>query len=79
MTYTDKHIVENYFRLIESLSSVSKMELIEKLKKSLKTENKTVEDKFFKTFGAFDNEKSSDEIIAELKESRKFRKKEINF
>jgi hypothetical protein len=55
------------------------MELIEKLKKSLKTENKTVEDKFFKTFGAFDNEKSSDEIIAELKESRKFRKKEINF
>ena len=31
MTFTDKNIVENYFSLFESLNSISKLELIEKL------------------------------------------------
>ena len=36
MTYTDKHIVETYSDLFEGLSSISKIELIENLSKSLK-------------------------------------------
>jgi hypothetical protein len=36
MTYTDKHIVATYSSLFEGLSSVSKIELIESLTKSLK-------------------------------------------
>ncbi len=79
MTFTDKNIVENYFGLFESLNAISKLELIEKLKKSLKAESKSKEDDFYASFGAFSTEKTSDEINAALKASRKFRTKEIKF
>ena len=77
MTYTDKHIVETYSGLFEGLSSVSKLELIESLSKSLKVEKKSKEATFFKSFGAFASSKSAEEIIKEIKSSRKFRRKEI--
>jgi hypothetical protein len=79
MTFTDKNIIENYFGLFDSLNSMSKLELIEKLTKSLKAETKSKENNFYKSFGAFANEKSSDEINTEIKSSRKFRNKEIKF
>lgn len=79
MTYTDKHIVKTYSGLLESLNLESKAELIESLSKSLKTEKKNTESKFYKSFGAFASEKPTEEIIADLKLSRKFRKKEIKF
>ena len=79
MTFTEKNIIENYYRLFESLNSSTKVELIERLKKSLKLDNKKKEHDFYKSFGAFSNEKSSDEIISDIKLSRKFREKEINF
>lgn len=41
----------------------------------LKAESKNKKNSFFKSFGAFSDEKSSDEIIAEIKSSRRFRKK----
>ncbi len=79
MTFTDKNIIENYFGLFESLNSMSKLELIEKLTKSLKAETKSKENNFYKSFGAFSSEKTSDEINTEIKLSRKFRNKEIKF
>ncbi len=79
MTFTDKHIVETYSELFEGLSSTSKMELIESLSKSLKTEKKTKENRFYKSFGAFASNKSAEEIINDIKSNRKFRKKEIKF
>ncbi|NII26915.1 hypothetical protein HB364_17630 [Pseudoflavitalea sp. X16] len=79
MTYTEKHIVETYAGLFEGLSSISKIELIESLSKSLKTEKKTKENSFYKSFGAFSSDKSAEEIIADIKSSRKFRKKDIKF
>ena len=79
MTYIDKHIVQAYTGLFKGLSSMSKIELIESLSKSLKTESKTKENSFYKSFGAFASAKSAEEIIADIKESRKFRKKEIKF
>jgi ribosomal protein L20A (L18A) len=79
MTFTEKNIIENYLGLFENLNSMSKLELIEKLTKSLKSENKSKESNFYKSFGAFSTEKSSDEIISDLKSSRKFRNKEIKF
>ncbi|MBK9211796.1 MAG: hypothetical protein IPO14_02240 [Saprospiraceae bacterium] len=78
MTYTDKHIVETYSGLFEGLSTMNKIELIESLSKSLKTETKTKEEIFFKSFGAFSSEKSAEDVIAEIKSSRKFRNKEIS-
>lgn len=79
MTFTDKNIIENYFGLFESLNSMSKLELIEKLTKSLKAETKNKENNFYKSFGAFSTEKTSDEINEDIKSSRKFRTKEIKF
>ena len=79
MTFTDKNIIENYLKLFESLNSMSKLELIEKLTKSLKTESKSIESDFYKSFGAFSTEKTSDEINTDIKSSRKFRTKEIKF
>lgn len=79
MSYTDRHIVETYSGLFEGLSSLNKIELIESLSKSLKTEKIIKESKFYKSFGAFSSKKSAEEIIMEIKLSRKFRDKEIKF
>lgn len=77
MTFTDKHIVDTYSDLFEGLNPLSKLELIERLSQSLKTEVKKKEKKFFKSFGAFASDKSPEAIINEIKSSRKFRKKDI--
>ena len=79
MSYTDRHIVETYSGLFEGLSPLSKIELIESLSKSLKAEAATKERKFYKSFGAFSSKKSPEEIVTEIKSSRKFRNKEIKF
>ena len=79
MTNTDKHIVETYSELMEGLSPESKTEIIASLSKSLQTEKNNKENDFYKSFGAFASEKSAEEIIADIRSSRKFRKKEINF
>jgi hypothetical protein len=77
MTFTDKHIVDTYTALFEGLSSSSKIELIESLSKSLKADKKNRETKFYKSFGAFASSKPAEELISEIKLSRKFRKKAI--
>lgn len=79
MAYAEKHIVNSYAALFEGLSSISKIKLIEILTKSLKAEKKANKDDFFKSFGAFGSDKSAEEIVADIKSSRKFRAKEIKF
>ena len=79
MSYTNKHIVESYSGLFEGLTYLSKIELIESLSKSLKKEKTTKDSTFYKSFGAFSSEKSAEEIIVDIKASRKFRNKEIKF
>lgn len=79
MSHTEKYIVETYSGLFEGLSSLSKLELIENLSKSLKVEKNTKDTLFYKSFGAFASDKSAEEIIVEIRLSRKFRKKEIIF
>ena len=72
MSYTERHIVETYSVLFEGLSNISKIELIESLSKSLKNSKKSIDEKFYKSFGAFDSQKTPEEIILEIKKSRKF-------
>lgn len=79
MTFTDRHLVKTYAGLFEGLNSTSKIKLIESLSKSLKAENTSKENRFYKSFGAFASNKSAEEIIEDIKSSRKFRKKEIKF
>jgi len=77
MTVAEKNIIETYSNLFERLNSISKIELLEKLAKSLKRERKTSDKEFFKSFGAFGSEKTAEEINQEIKESRKFNRKDL--
>ena len=79
MSYTEKQLVETYSGLFEGLSSLSKIELIEKLLKSLKKKEKGKDDEFYKSFGAFTFSKSPEKIIKAIRAGRKFSKKEIKF
>ena len=75
MSSTDRPIVETYSILFEGLSSLSKIELIEKLSKSLKKEKKVKESSFFKSFGVFASEKTAEEINKNIKSNRNFKSK----
>lgn len=77
MTYIEKQIFETCTALFEELSNERKTELIENFKKSLETSKKEKEKKFYRSFGAFQSKKSAEEIIADLRASRRFRKKDI--
>lgn len=79
MSTVEKHIVNTYAKLFDGLSALTKMELIKQLTKSLKKEKKSKSDDFYKSFGAFDSEKSAEEIISDIKLSRKFKSTDINF
>jgi hypothetical protein len=79
MSHAERRIVETYSGLFEGLSSLSKIELIESLSKSLKIKTTKKDLAFFKSFGAFSSGKSAEEIIKDIKSSRKFRQKEIKF
>lgn len=88
MTFTDGHIDDTY---LESLSTGGKLELIEKLVKLLKAGKKKTEKKedsiekerkkrhkaLSNAFGSYVSEKSAEDIIAELKAARSFKRKEI--
>ncbi len=82
MTAVTKNIIDTYSKLFEGLDSFTKLELIERLSKSLKKEraskNKTFKEKaFFNAFNSFPTDKPAEEIIAEIKTSRNFREKDL--
>jgi len=65
-------MADNYFGLLNSLSKENKLRLIAKLSNSMAYEVVKNEDRIDKYFGAFISDKSAQEIIKELKESRNF-------
>jgi adenosine deaminase len=69
-------VVEDYFALIENLPVDDKIELIAKISHSI-LENKKQEEQskneiLTETYGCFQTEKSADEIIDEIYQSRRF-------
>ncbi|MCW4469176.1 hypothetical protein OGH69_09385 [Flavobacterium sp. MFBS3-15] len=62
-------IIDGYFGLLDSLSPKDKLDLISKLKNSLTTK-KQKKTAFKKAFGAFESNKSAEEIIEEIRGSR---------
>ena len=65
-------LIDNYFGLLRGLSKETKLQLISKLSNSMiekVDENESLVDRFF---GAFKSEKSAEEIIKEIRESRTF-------
>lgn len=78
-TDKSKSIIDNYFTLLKSLSPDNKLELIARLSKSMKSSKKLKNEVSLSSlYGSWKSEQSADEIIDELKSSRKFtRKREI--
>ena len=77
MSFTDRQIIESYEGLFEGLSSLNKIELIESLSRSLKSDLKEKDATFFNSFGAFPGNRTAEEIIEDIKASRKFSDKDI--
>jgi len=78
MTHAERHIIETYSSLFEGLNAVSKLELLERLARSIKKGKKSREKEFFSSFGAFASNKPAEEIAKEIRETRAFRKKDLN-
>mgnify|MGYP006887396772 FL=1 len=77
MTHTERHIIDTYSGLFEGLSSLGKLELLERLAKSIRKDGKSKEKDFFSAFGAFASDKPAEEIAKEIRDSRKFREKDL--
>ena len=63
-------LIDNYIGLINNLEPKYKLEIIEKISKSLRNREKITERK--STFGAFISKKSAEEIIEDVRSARKF-------
>jgi len=68
LTISNK-ILDKYFSYLKDLDINAKKSLIIKLTKSIETNSKKTFD-IKSVFGAWEDEKSSDEIISEIKSSR---------
>jgi hypothetical protein len=70
------NLIDSYLGLLENLSPDNKLELISKLSDSLKSSKKQTEKDSDKSLddlcGAFIFDKSSDDLISDLKNSRNF-------
>ena len=77
MSYTEKRIVQSYSALFLGLSVGSKKELMERLAQSIEKDKKGDDSAFYRSFGAFASEKPAEDIAADIRKSRKFRRKEI--
>ncbi|MEA1874187.1 MAG: hypothetical protein U9N51_07150 [Bacteroidota bacterium] len=63
-------IVDNYFGMIKNLSTDVKLELISRISDSLRKASNQENDSWKNLFGAYNSEQSSEEIIADLRNSR---------
>ncbi|MCU0419654.1 MAG: hypothetical protein MUC38_08340 [Cyclobacteriaceae bacterium] len=67
--------IDSYLALLHNLSPEGKRELISRLSESLIRSGKATTKSLNELYGAFISTKPADEIIAELKSSRKFNRK----
>ena len=79
MRAANKRLLDNYESMFENLSPVNKLELIERISKSLKADFTHKKDKFYKAFGAFGSSKPEEEIIEEIRKSRSKNRKPVKF
>lgn len=69
---TSTILIDNYFGLLSSLSKENKMRLIAKLSNSIVEEATMEENLADRFYGAFKSEKSAEDNIQEIRESRTF-------
>lgn len=63
-------LVDGYIELLNRLSPSDKLDLISKLSVSVKTDLAERKTTFKEAFGAFESEKSAEEIINDIRSSR---------
>jgi hypothetical protein len=71
-TETNTTIINGYVELLDNLSPDNKLDLISKLTASVKMDLGNRKSSFKKSFGAFVSEKTAEEIIEEIRNSRLF-------
>ncbi len=71
-TETNTAIINGHVGLLENLSPDNKLDIISKLSESVKTDLGNKKSSFKKSFGAFESEKTAEEIIEEIRGSRLF-------
>ena len=73
------NLIDAYLGLLNNLSPESKQELISRLSTSLKEPKVPLNKSLVSLYGAFEANKSAEEIIAELKSSKNFNRKTEGF
>lgn len=68
-------LVNNYLALLQNMSQNDKLELISQLSQSLKTEEPMEEMSLKALFGAFQSDKTAEQIIEEVRSARVFNRK----
>jgi hypothetical protein len=66
------NIVDSYFELLNNLAPDTKLELISRLSDSMKMPHKKKNGSWKDLFGAFESDKSAEEMIEEIRSARTF-------
>jgi len=75
----ETQILNGYWGLLNTLTPNLKQKLIERLSKSINNDSSENNDRFENSFGAWIDSRDSDEIIAEIRESRTFNRQIESF
>ncbi len=68
----DTTLIDGYLQMLDNLSPSNKLDLISKLTTSIKSDITDKKSSFKEAFGAFESEKTAEEIINEIRNSRTF-------
>ncbi|MEL7006580.1 MAG: hypothetical protein AAFN93_28230 [Bacteroidota bacterium] len=72
MDKAQKNILNLYWGLLKNLSNEWKLDLIEKLSQSVRENIDSTTDQMELAFGAWEDERSADQLIGELTSNRRF-------
>ncbi|OQX76387.1 MAG: hypothetical protein B6D64_09970 [Bacteroidetes bacterium 4484_276] len=75
----ETQILSGYWGLLSNLTPTLKLKLIEKLSKSVSRDIITKKDRFEESFGAWIDNRDSEEIIKEIRDSRNFNRQIESF
>ena len=71
----ETQILDSYWGLLSNLNPDLKLKLIERLSRSIHIELSSKKNRFEKSFGAWNDSRSSEEIINEIRNSRSINRK----
>jgi hypothetical protein len=71
----NNRLIDGYLELLKNLDPSSKLDLISKLTKSIKSDLKDKRNAFEKAFGAWDKSEDAEKINKEIRDSRSFNRK----